>query len=354
MNEYAPDYRHIVDAARNRSTGYLPLYEHAISRPVQEALLNTDLSGMLAGDDRDKEAAFAASADYLASIGYDVYPFEGCITQLVQGGQGLMGRSGSIIADRRDLEAYPWESLPDRYFAHFDPMFGALERALARPQSAGMKAIAGVGNGPFEIAQDFVPLTDLAYLEVDEPETFSLLWQRIGDAMYAIWDRFLKRYGETYCVCRIGDDFGFKTSLLMRPDTLRQHVLPQYRRVIELIHAHGKPFLLHSCGAIWEVMDELIDSCKIDAKHSNEDEIAPFSRWLELYGNRIGNFGGIDMNVLCTEDEAGVRSYVREVLTVAQEYPGVAIGSGNQIADYVPPEGFLTMVETVREWRTEV
>ena len=27
-------------------------------------------------------------------------------------------------------------------------------------------------NGPFEIAQDFVPLTDLAYLEVDDPDAF--------------------------------------------------------------------------------------------------------------------------------------------------------------------------------------
>ncbi|MDP2338519.1 MAG: hypothetical protein Q8N05_19130 [Bacteroidota bacterium] len=32
----------------------------------------------------------------------------------------------------------------------------------------------------------------------------------------------------------------------------------------------------------------------IDAKHSNKDQIAPFSVWIEKYTNRIGLFGGFD------------------------------------------------------------
>lgn len=349
MNPYQPDYTRIVNAARNRPSDFIPLYEHAISVQVQQRILDRDLEGMRAGDARDREEAFAISARFLASIGYDVYPFEGCITELVQGGQALMGRAGAVFTDRQGLDDYPWATLPDRYFERFNPSFRALETALP----PGMKAIAGVGNGPFEIAQDFVPLTELAYLEADDPETFALLWQRIGDAMYAIWERFLEQYGETYCVCRIGDDFGFKTSLLMRPQTFHSHIAPQYRRIVGLIHSYKKPFLLHSCGAIWDVMDDLIDSCRIDAKHSNEDAIAPFSVWLERYGRRIGNFGGIDMNLLCSESEQGIRAYVRDVLEIARGFPGVAIGSGNQIADYVPPEGFLAMVETVRRFRGE-
>jgi uroporphyrinogen decarboxylase len=346
MTEPTPDYTRIVDAAWNRTTDVIPLYEHAVSWEVQSALVGENLAELLTGSPTDIRRAFSQSAKLLASLGYDAYPFEGCITEIVQGGMGLMGRAGPIIGNEDDLDRYPWDELPDQYFERFDPYFQALEQVLP----PGMKAVAGVGNGPLEIAQDFVPLTDLSYLEVDDPETYARLWQRIGDAMYAIWKRFLDRYSDTWCICRIGDDFGFKTSLLMRPDTYRIHILPHYKRLIDLIHWTGKPFLLHSCGAIWELMDDLIQ-CGIDAKHSNEDAIAPFARWLELYGARIGNFGGVDMNILCTEDEAGIRAYVREVLSVATAYPGVAIGSGNQIANYVPPSGFLTMVETILEHR---
>lgn len=348
ITNYTPDFTRLVAAAYNREVDMLPLYEHAVSWEVQSAILGEELGEMLSGGATDIARAFARSSGFLASNGYDVYPFEGCITEIVQGGEALMGRAGPIIENLEDVNRYPWQELPDRYFERFDPLFQALERSLP----PGMKAVGGVGNGVFEIAQDFVPLTQLAYLEVDEPDAFSLLWKRIGDVMLAIWKRFLERYGETWCVCRIGDDFGFKTSLLMRPDTHRGHILPQYRRLIDLVHSYNRPFLLHSCGAIWEIMDDLIN-CGIDAKHSNEDAIAPFSRWLELYGNRIGTFGGVDMNVLCMEDETAIRAYVTEVLENAVDYPGVAIGSGNQIADYVPPEGFLAMVETVREFRNK-
>lgn len=353
MRNHEPDFTRIVNAARNKPAGFLPLYEHAVSWEVQEAILGVDLRGMLSGTGRDKEEAFVRSAGYLASLGYDTYSFEGCIADIVQGGLGLMGRAPAIISSRAELDDYPWAELPDRYFERFDPYFQALERALSRPELSGMKAVGGVGNGPFETAQDFAPLTDLAYLEADDPDTFGLLWTRIGSAMLRIWERFLERYGDNYCVCRIGDDFGFKTSLLMRPGTYRDHILPQYVPVVDLVHRHGKPFLLHSCGAIWEIMDDIIETCRIDAKHSNEDAIAPFSTWLERYGMRIGNFGGIDMDVLCTEDESGIGEYVHDVVRVAREYPGIAIGSGNQIASYVPPGSFLKMVSTVRELRGE-
>jgi uroporphyrinogen decarboxylase len=46
-------------------------------------------------------------------------------------------------------------------------------------------------------------------------------------------------------------------------------------------------------------MDDIIEVAKIDAKHSNEDDIAPFSEWVDRYGDRIGNFGGVEMFACC-------------------------------------------------------
>lgn len=46
-------------------------------------------------------------------------------------------------------------------------------------------------------------------------------------------------------------------------------------------------------------MDDLITGAAIDAKHSNEDQIAPFPEWVVRYGDRIGNFGGIDTDAVC-------------------------------------------------------
>jgi uroporphyrinogen decarboxylase len=44
---------------------------------------------------------------------------------------------------------------------------------------------------------------------------------------------------------------------------------------------------------------------------------------------------------------------VCEILTYTGEHGGIAIGSGNSIPEYVPDEGYLAMVETVRKMRGE-
>ena len=87
---------------------------------------------------------------------------------------------------------------------------------------------------------------------------------------------------------------------------------------------------------------------EIDAKHSNEDAIAPFSRWLHAYGRRIGNFGGIDTDILCQKQEQEIRAYVRKTFAAAAGCGGVALGSGNSIPDYVPAAGYLAMIENER------
>jgi len=108
---------------------------------------------------------------------------------------------------------------------------------------------------------------------------------------------------------------------------------------------------LHSCGCIFEVMEDLI-ALGIDAKHSNEDQIAPFGRWIDLYNDRIGLFGGIDMNSLCLNDPDQIYHEVLDKGTrFRRKAKGYGIGSGNSIPDYVPVEGFMAMIGAVKEIR---
>ena len=345
--DFTPDYNRIIAASLNRP-GTVPLYEHNISCEVISRIINKDLQALLSeGDDASLREYFSLYADFHISHGYDTYSFEGCITELVQQGAGLMGHGTSLIKTEEDFNTWPWDELPKRYFDKFGPMFDAISETIPD----GMKIVGGIGNGMFETIQDFVPFTELCYLELDNPELFASLWKKIESSLLLIWKRFLDEYSDILAVGRFGDDLGFKASTLLKPDTIREFVIPAYRNIVELVHSYSRPFLLHSCGAIFDVMDEIIERTKIDAKHSNEDAIAPMTKWLEDYGDRIGNFGGIDMDVLCRENEAGIITYVTERYRELARYPGTAIGSGNQIADYVPPENFEVMTRTVRKLR---
>jgi uroporphyrinogen decarboxylase len=98
-------------------------------------------------------------------------------------------------------------------------------------------------------------------------------------------------------------------------------------------------------------MEDIIN-LGIDAKHSNEDQIAPFQVWIEKYSDRIGLFGGFDLNLLVLEKPETVRHIVLDRgVQYRKAAKGYGLGSGNSIPEYIPVEGFLAMIEAVKEIR---
>jgi uroporphyrinogen decarboxylase len=347
MRDFTPDYNNIVKAARNETPDRMPIYEHIISPNIMEKILNCSFADLLDGDRGDKKEFFRNYCEFFRRMGYDTVSFERCIGGIMPGSGALGDHKPGIIKNREDFEKYPWDDIPDIYFKTFDEDYELLREAMPE----GMKAIGGPGNGVFECVQDVVGYMDLCYISADDPELYSDLFQAVGRMMYRIWEGFLEKYSDIYCVCRFGDDLGFKSMTLLPPDDIKRHILPQYRNLVGLIHRYNKPFLFHSCGQIFDIMEDLISEVKIDAKHSNEDQIAPFSVWVERYGDRIGNFGGVDTDHLCRKSEQEIREIVRDVIAISIGSGGFALGSGNSIPDYVPVEGYLTMVEEARKVR---
>lgn len=346
---FEPDYERLVLAARNVETPWIPLYEHVVHPSMMEAVLGYSFADLYHGDDRDLDRFFQRYCGFFRQMGYDTVSFEECIGPAMPGSGALGQHVKGVIQDAQDFAKYPWEEICDRYFRMYGRMFAALGRNMPR----GMKAVGGVGNGIFECVQDLVGYEDLCYLRADDPELYAALFQKVGDTNLGIWQRFLKEYGDMYCVCRFGDDLGFKSTTLLPPEEIREHIIPQYRRIVGAVHQAGKPFLLHSCGCIFDVMEDLIQVAGIDAKHSNEDQIAPFPEWVKRYGDRIGNFGGIDTDAVCRLSRQEMREYIRQVVSQCAGHGGFAFGSGNSIPDYVPVEGFLAMNEIIRDLREE-
>ena len=346
--ENSPDYRSMVRAARNEWVAHVPLYEHLIGPKVVEEITGNRPHDLLFSKDMaESREGFRQYWDFWRTMGYDTASMEFCVTGALIGGGALGSHQEGCIKDRADFERYPWDEIPVRFFEMNRPYI----ENFAATCPPGMKAVGGVGNGVFEAVQDLVGYMDLCYIKADDEELYADVFRKMGEVEYQIWDRFLREYGDTYCVMRFGDDLGFKSQTLIAPDDIRAHIIPVYKKIISRVHEAGKPFLLHSCGCIFDVMDDLIETAGIDAKHSNEDQIAHFSVWVEKYGDRIGNFGGIDTDVLCRYSPDYIRDYIFDCLEKVKGHGGIAFSSGNSIPDYVPTEGYLAMVNAVREWR---
>ncbi|MCL1857920.1 MAG: hypothetical protein FWF92_01630 [Oscillospiraceae bacterium] len=349
--EFEPDYNNLVLAAKNQKPKRTPVYEHIVSNRVMEEVSGVKISGGNTGNNKADMVEYYNNYNKAFKVlGYDTTSFEICAAGYMPGSGSLGGHKDGEIKNRNDFDRYEWDKIPGIYMDKTKFYFECMREAIP----AGMKLVGGVGNGLFECVQDITGFMDLCYIRSDDPELFGLLFKAVGDMLYNIWDRFLDLYDDMFCVYRFGDDLGYKISPMLAPGDVRKHIIPQYARIINLIKRKtGRPFLLHSCGNIFEVMDDIINIAKIDAKHSNEDVIAPFSEWVRLYGDKIALFGGIDTDALCDISGIDIESYVREVVTPLIDKPGIAIGSGNSITDYISPQRYAKMNEIVRIMRGE-
>lgn len=348
MKNFVPDYNNLIQAARNITPNRLPLYDHNIDVPFIDKYLGRDISAMLAEGSVDSiREYFKAYCGFCYEMGYDVVAYEYCMANVMPGAGSLSGHKPGEIQNRKDFDNYPWETIEDLFFEKAGMYFEILGEELPE----GMKAVGGVGNGVFESVQELVGFESLCMIAFDDPELYRLLFETLGDIISNVWRRFLEQFGDMYAVCRFGDDLGFRSSTMISADDIRTHIIPQYKKIVDTVHSHDKAFVLHCCGCIFNVMDDIIDVAGIDAKHSNEDAIAMFDVWTEKYGDKIGNFGGIDMDVLCQNTEEEIRSYIFDMLEKTSQCGGVAYGSGNSIPHYVPVEGYLAMNKAIREFR---
>ena len=103
---------------------------------------------------------------------------------------------------------------------------------------------------------------------------------------------------------------GFNTQTFFPPDFIRDNILSMHKPLAQVAHDYKKMYFLHACGNLEEIMDDLIDVVKIDAKHSFEDAIVPVTEMKKRYGNRVGLLGGVDVDFICSSDEATLRKRV--------------------------------------------
>ena len=346
--ENKPDYENIVAAARNQKPKRLPLYEHGINPGVIYAITGKKpYSAWYSKDTKERDQAFVDWCNFWKIMGYDTISTEFSFNAALVGHGALGAGKDGCIKTREDFNKYPWDEIPERYFSIMTDSIESFGRAIP----PGMKGLGGVANGIFEAVQDIVGYMDLCYIKGDDPELFIDIFKAMGDAQVKVWREFLRRYESYFCVLRFGDDLGFKTMSLLSTEDILENIIPTYKTIVEMVHSYNKPFLLHSCGHIFNVMDALINDVKIDAKHSNEDQIAPFTDWVKKYGEKIGNFGGIDMDVLASSGSDDVKKAVLEILEEIKDEPGIAFSTGNSIPDYIPVDNYIAMIETVRDWR---
>lgn len=256
--------------------------------------------------------------------------------------------SGRVFVDERrgpittweEFEAYPW---PDPATARSTGL-----EWYEKNLPDDMCVLGGLTGHFAENLSWLMGYETLCYSLYDQPDLVRAIADRCLDIDLQVTERLVEF--ERVKMVWGSDDMGFRTGTLISPDDLRSLVLPGHKALAQIVHDAGRLYLLHSCGNLEAIMDDLIDDVQIDAKHSFEDTILDIREAKNLWGDRVALLGGLDMDFMCRADEPTIRERVQDTLQVCMPGGGYCLGTGNTVANYVPLDHYIAMLDEGRKF----
>lgn len=257
------------------------------------------------------------------------------------GGRVYVDEHRGPITTWDEFERYPWP----------DPR-KASTRSLEWYEKNLPENMCVIGSGGFAHFAEYLTwlmgYETLCVALYEQRDLVAAISQRLVE-MYRVVIRQILQF-ERVKIIWGSDDMGFRTGPLISPDDLRAFVLPGHKLMAEMSHAAGRPYVLHCCGKVDLLMDDFIESVRIDGKHSFEDTIERVTDAKREYGDRIALLGGIDVDFLCRATEHEVRERVRTTLDVCLPGGGYCLGTGNSVANYIPLDNYLAMLDEGRRY----
>jgi hypothetical protein len=156
-------------------------------------------------------------------------------------------------------------------------------------------------------------------------------------------------------VCLTGADFGTQVGPLISPKTYRDLFQPVHARLNDWVHSNTQwKTLIHSCGSIWRLLDDIADS-GFDILNPVQTSAAGMDPQAlkDRYGDRLTFWGGgIDtQHVLPFGSPEDVRQMVRDRMRVFGAGGGFVFNAIHNIQAGVPVANLMALFTAVNEYR---
>lgn len=170
------------------------------------------------------------------------------------------------------------------------------------------------------------------------------------------WARALELLGENVMMISEADDLASQNRCLVSPELYRKLIKPRHTTLFNFIKKQARvpvKIFYHSCGAIAELVPDLIESgidilnpVQVSAAGMNTQALKKnFGKDVSFYG------GGVDtQEVLPHGTPQQVRDEVKRRIDDLAPGGGFIFNTVHNIQADVPPENIVAMWETVREY----
>ncbi|MCD6469691.1 hypothetical protein J7L29_02700 [Candidatus Bathyarchaeota archaeon] len=177
------------------------------------------------------------------------------------------------------------------------------------------------------------------------------LYEKITEFYLELNKRCFEEADGLIDIFMMGEDLGTQEGLLVSPKIFREFIKPYLAKHVQLAKRYGVKVMLHSCGAIHELIPDLIEMgigilnpIQVRAKGMNPIELK------REYGDKLSFHGGIDIQqTLPYGAPKDVRAEVRERIQTLGRGGGYILCTTHNIQPDTPLINILAMYEEAKK-----
>ncbi len=317
----------------NHKGDSIPLIELGIAPNIREEIAGEPI------DTVKKEISF------MRSLGYDYLKVQPKFaTDMKQGStsttndnsdRAWSAEHSGIISTMEDFEKYNWPKKENIDYSRFEKANKLL------PDDMG---IIGQYGDIYTLTWEMMGFENFSMLMYEDPELVEMVFNKIGSLILSMFETMADM--DFVKVLWYSDDIAYSSGLMVNPDFYRKYLFPYLGKIGALAKKRNIPFIYHSDGVLYSVLDELID-LGITSLHPIEPISMDIKELKNKYGDQLCLCGGVDVDILSRGTTEDVEKLTRDIMQKASPNGGWCGGSSNSIPEYCITKNYLKMVETI-------
>lgn len=204
------------------------------------------------------------------------------------------------------------------------------------------------GGSVFGKLRNWMGLENISYIVYDDPKLFEEMVITVTDCILGTLTRILKTGGQ-FDACGMWEDMAYNSGPLISPRHFDRYLVPQYRRITDLLHSYGVDVIWLDCdGKIDLLLPRWLDAgvnCMfpLEVGTWGTDPVA----LRKQYGPDLLMMGGFDKHILQGSKDDILREVER--LTPLVEEGGYIGFADHRVPPDVTLENYWYYLETVRD-----
>ncbi len=252
---------------------------------------------------------------------------------------------GHLLVDR--------ESWRQHYIPRLDPSHPArfpddwADRVKVWRDPGRDQVLALPGGSFYGWLRDWMGLEKLSMVVYDDPAWFEEMVTTVADCIIGTLTRLLETGGH-FDACAIWEDMAYNRGPLLSPKHFKQYLVPQYRRLTDLLHRHGVDVIWVDCDGKIDQLTPLWLDAGVNCMFPLEIGTwgADPVKYRREYGKALLMMGGFDKHILA-RSKTEIKAEVERLAPLIEE--GGYIGfCDHRVPPDVPLDNYLAYLKAIR------